>query len=323
MARVIFTADDYGACDAIDLGIVKAINAGKINSVACLANAPDLKKRIKFLLEKTQDRTVDIGCHFTLTSGKPLTGAELKWMCNSKGEFESFTNHQKKQPARSFERTKIRAELELQLQRLRDTGVEVRHLSSHHNVLFWFQPYWDVLIKMANHHNLPIRSPLVKPVQDNKRYLTIVGLKSLSKLKGSIRKEIEEFNTKIKGEFHDIPTAIKSVSPDFADSRAYGPAIRKARDRNIEKIVASKVRSLEMELQQITQFGDCVEFMFHLIDDNFDNLDQVIIELESEQMGYNGIKGAYFDRRIAEYRALMRIEIPEGVLLSNWSDLNN
>lgn len=322
MAKLIFTADDYGACDAIDLGIVKAINAGKINSVACFANAHDLQRRIDFLLEQTQDRAVDVGCHLTLTSGKPLTKKELKWMCNSKGEFLSYTRHERKKPAGSFERIKIREELELQLQTLKNTGVAVKHLSSHHNILFWFGPYWEILVDIAERHKLPIRSPLVRPVQDNGKYLTIVGHRSLLKLRGPSHREIKEFNGRIFQAFHGIPTDVKSISPDFADSRAYGPAARKARDKNIDKIVAKKVDKLEKELAHIGQYGDCVEFMFHLIDDNFDNLDQVLKVLNSAQMGYNGIKGKYFDRRIAEYRALMKLDIPEGVELTTWSNLN-
>lgn len=41
MAKIIFNADDYGFCDQIDDGVMKAIDQGLINSVAAFANGND------------------------------------------------------------------------------------------------------------------------------------------------------------------------------------------------------------------------------------------------------------------------------------------
>ena len=50
MGSLILTADDYGACDFIDNGIIQALEQGKINTVTAFVTHPESKQRLDKLL---------------------------------------------------------------------------------------------------------------------------------------------------------------------------------------------------------------------------------------------------------------------------------
>ena len=85
--RIILTADDYGFCDQVDKGILKAASAGYITSVAAFSNGPNFEDRLEALKKaRDENKGFDVGCHLTITSGRPLT-EEI-----SKEEYQ-FVNH--------------------------------------------------------------------------------------------------------------------------------------------------------------------------------------------------------------------------------------
>lgn len=78
MGKIIFTADDYGACDYIDSGIEIALKEKRINSVAAFTCFPDSHDRIENLIRFRKDNGLDfaIGLHFCVTAGFPHTVAK-------------------------------------------------------------------------------------------------------------------------------------------------------------------------------------------------------------------------------------------------------
>src|ERR1044071_629700 len=78
MSKLILTADDYGACDYIDSGIIKGLRERRINSVAAFVCFPDSHERIEKLLKFRKEEGLDfgIGLHFSATAGFPLTTAK-------------------------------------------------------------------------------------------------------------------------------------------------------------------------------------------------------------------------------------------------------
>ena len=70
--KIIFTADDYGCADEIDNGILKAVDEGLIKSVAAFANGPDVTDRLRKIKVRQDRGEVEVGCHLTVTSGKPI-----------------------------------------------------------------------------------------------------------------------------------------------------------------------------------------------------------------------------------------------------------
>ena len=83
MKKLIITTDDYGVIPSINSAIIEAINKNKVNSVAAFSNYDGSRKyksavaNAKILLDKTNGN-VDLGCHVTITSGKPITEDKAK-----------------------------------------------------------------------------------------------------------------------------------------------------------------------------------------------------------------------------------------------------
>lgn len=74
-SKYILTAYNYGTIDYIDQGIMKAIRAGKINSIACFATRfeqkgeMELPERIQKLLDlKKEDFEFSIDLHFCISA---------------------------------------------------------------------------------------------------------------------------------------------------------------------------------------------------------------------------------------------------------------
>ncbi|MHB1221595.1 MAG: ChbG/HpnK family deacetylase [Gammaproteobacteria bacterium] len=69
--RIVLCADDYGQALAISQGILALIKQGRLTATSCLVNTPYWEEHAKWLLPFKDQ--VDIGLHFNLTEGKPLS----------------------------------------------------------------------------------------------------------------------------------------------------------------------------------------------------------------------------------------------------------
>lgn len=74
--HIVLCADDYGQSLPISQGIIKLISAQRLSAVSCLVNFPESEAHGKWL--KTYQDQVDIGLHFNLTEGSPLSNAYKK-----------------------------------------------------------------------------------------------------------------------------------------------------------------------------------------------------------------------------------------------------
>ena len=131
MKKLIVTADDYGVFPSVNQGIIEAIQKDKVNSVACFSNYEKAVENINHLVNTVGDKA-DIGCHLTISSGKPLTFKD----------HEAFTRDGYFRPFGELDIDKVekvlpelKKELIAQVENLRDSGLKVNHLSCHHNTL--------------------------------------------------------------------------------------------------------------------------------------------------------------------------------------------
>ena len=69
--RIVLCADDYGQAPAISDGIIELLKDQRLSAVSCMTNTPDWPIYAKNLLPFRLER--DIGLHFNLTEGKPLS----------------------------------------------------------------------------------------------------------------------------------------------------------------------------------------------------------------------------------------------------------
>jgi len=68
---IVLCADDFGQAEVISGGILNLIQLGRISATSCLVNMPDWALHASYL--RPVIGKVDIGLHFNLTLGRPLS----------------------------------------------------------------------------------------------------------------------------------------------------------------------------------------------------------------------------------------------------------
>lgn len=169
--KYILTADDYGACDYIDLGVLKAIQEGKINSVACFSVPfgvdDQADYRIRKLIQLHQSGFhFGIGLHISLTAGRPAN-EQVFSEGNSLTEWDKFTRRFFFRAASRFNwgmnENDLETELVDQIERMKLFlgNIPIDSLSCHHGVLYLSNRLFKVFARVASRYNIPVRSPII------------------------------------------------------------------------------------------------------------------------------------------------------------------
>jgi predicted glycoside hydrolase/deacetylase ChbG (UPF0249 family) len=176
MGSLILTADDYGACDFIDNGIIRAVREGKINTVTAFVTHPDSGSRMETLIALREELkqhnngiyTFNIGLHFSLTSGTALTGCS-SLTGDEAGDDGKYEFHEAKNyPFRKVKLEHLQHELTAQLNLLDEWlgPVPIDHVTNHHGICYLDIDFFEEYIKTISlftsskiNNRLPIRSP--------------------------------------------------------------------------------------------------------------------------------------------------------------------
>ncbi|MCC0680648.1 chitin disaccharide deacetylase [Clostridioides sp. ES-S-0005-03] len=149
MTKIIINADDFGYCEAVNYGIISAHNNGIVKSTSMMANMPGVEHGVKLLKE---NRDLNCGVHMTLSCGRPLL-SNLKTIVDKEGFFiRRITD----EIIKKMDYDEIYEELCAQIERVKELGIDISHLDSHHHIhtLVSLKP---VIEKIVNKYNLPIR----------------------------------------------------------------------------------------------------------------------------------------------------------------------
>jgi predicted glycoside hydrolase/deacetylase ChbG (UPF0249 family) len=168
-SKLILTADDYGACDYIDSGIIKALKERRLNSVAAFVNFPDSHDRIEKLVKfrKEEGLSFGIGLHFSLTAGFPLTAAK-SLRANKNDAKSPFKGPEKFFTGNAYSKDDIHEEMTAQVHFLEavlqdagydKTSKQIDSISNHHGVVYIDNPLFREYALIAEYFNIPIRSP--------------------------------------------------------------------------------------------------------------------------------------------------------------------
>ena len=294
-SKYILTADDYGAVNFIDEGIRKAIQAGKINSVACFAvpmgPKDDLYERMEKLLALKRHHDFAIGLHFSLTAGRSndinvskfgnsLTRREMK-------DGHYYMRDPKNFKFRAIDPQELAIELNSQLTRLRQYTTEIDSISNHHGIVYMdtdlFKPYAET----AAAHGIPVRSPVVW-----KKYKLPTGNFDHRIGKPVIRQGlklrwVDQLLDAAKNQPRlDIAKQLKLVYPTCLVDEIYGQPYPE---------------NLELLFSAYYQKVFAAEFMFHLGDPDF----------TGDKTAPDGIDAGYFDTRKIEYQSLLGATLPD------------
>ncbi|MEP3387021.1 MAG: hypothetical protein ABJO02_02480, partial [Reichenbachiella sp.] len=198
--------------------------------------------------------------------------------------------------------TEIRAQIDRLAAVLQDQTV--KHLSVHFNSLYFVKDYFDVLVRVANSYNpvIPIRSVHAKPGVKHDLFVGQmafqIAFKNLFRQKDV--EHIDEFAEEIGT--YATQMANPPTMPDLFHSVHYGPlGLIKLTEKRIRKLAKKKRMKLYKTSQKL-QANEVCEYVFHLIDDNYNLLDGYRGSVD--YLDYHGINTNYFDSRMAELKSL-------------------
>jgi len=129
MKHVIFCADDYGQNPTISQAIIELLGKNRLSATSCLVTFPDWLEQAKHLQPFKQ--TADLGLHFNLTEGQPLSSDFSKRY----GDFLSLPALLQAAFLRRLKPALIEKELNAQLDRyVEGMGQLPRFLDGHQHV---------------------------------------------------------------------------------------------------------------------------------------------------------------------------------------------
>jgi len=134
--KVIVNADDFGVNENCTLEICKAFRLGLLSQTTTMVNMPWFEKGAS--LAKEYGFFNNVGLHFNLTEGSPLTRemSECDFFCDGNGEF-SGKFHLSLKTRLMLPHSLIAVlqnEAKAQIERYLDAGYTMKHLDSHHHV---------------------------------------------------------------------------------------------------------------------------------------------------------------------------------------------
>lgn len=315
MKKLIVTADDFGVIPSINKGIINAVKAGRVNSVNVFPNFDGLDKagNKKYLSSKenleqlmaAHGNNIDIGCHLTITSGKPLTNPDdLRFLLDEKGYFRDFkkVEYVHSIPARQAIKTELIAQVK-ELEKV--NGAKMKYLSNHHDSLTFFSSYYDAYLEAAQELKIPMRSPRILPEKKANNYRRIIRTMLIFTGQPKItRKEVTEFGEIISGYFRENGNGIASTN--YMDSSHYGPPpnLMKVKLIDLETQINKKKKALNTVFSNFAERSETeiMELMLHLCDDDIQNINTY------DDLDYPGINPDYFGARIAEFNSIVNFD---------------
>lgn len=148
--KLIVNADDFGMSEGVNLGVLECMKNGIVTSTSLMTNMGGFEHAVGIM---KAEKNLDVGIHFVLTTGKPLTNIEkIKSLVNKEGEFvhdmEKLSLADKKE---------IKIEFRAQWDKFISTGFFPSHIDFHHEINY-VENIVDVAIEMAKEFNLPMRA---------------------------------------------------------------------------------------------------------------------------------------------------------------------
>jgi predicted glycoside hydrolase/deacetylase ChbG (UPF0249 family) len=158
MKQLVINADDFGADEARNAGIIEAIQKGIVTSTSILANGPAFKDTI--IQIPSLNPAASFGIHINLSEGKPVT-SNLRLLIGDDGNFlKKAAAHRRLTESRNQELGKeISEEVSAQVERLLESGIRIDHLDGHQHVHV-FSAVFPIALKIARHYGIPwVRIP--------------------------------------------------------------------------------------------------------------------------------------------------------------------
>lgn len=167
MSKLIINADDFGYCEGVNYGIISAYKNGIVTSTTIMANMPGFNHAIELLKE---NKNLSCGVHMNLSCNKPLND-NLKSLVNENGMFYKRINED---VLNKIDLDELYIEFCSQIDKVKNEGVEITHLDSHHHV--HTIPYFKEVIKsILDKYHLNIRGGFEYTFDYEKRVIPCIN----------------------------------------------------------------------------------------------------------------------------------------------------
>ena len=151
---VVLHADDFGMNAAVNAGILQSFRDGLLTSTSLLANAPAAAEACSAWPQLAADlrqgdvasaarrrslgddlRPFDLGIHLNLTQGRPMSPSYPTELLNDLGQFPGIgpVFRQLRTVGSRF-RDEVQTELQMQIERILDHGLQPTHINGHQYV---------------------------------------------------------------------------------------------------------------------------------------------------------------------------------------------
>ncbi len=152
--RLIVNADDFALSPGVTDGILQAHAAGTVTATSMMVHCPGWDDGVRRIQAAP---TLDVGLHFNLLVGAPLTNAPS--LTGLGGGFAPLRTLVRRAFLGTVRATEVAAECEAQLAALRDAGVRVTHIDSHRHA-HALPVIRDAVARVAAGHGLALRRPV-------------------------------------------------------------------------------------------------------------------------------------------------------------------
>lgn len=130
--RVVFVADDLGISPGVNAGIAAAARAGLVREASLCVNGAAVAAGVQL----ARELGIGIGLHLCFTLGRALSGP-IRGLTDAQGNFGGLGRALVRCQLHRVDRAGVRREVEAQLARLRELGVQATHANGHHHAHCW------------------------------------------------------------------------------------------------------------------------------------------------------------------------------------------
>ena len=154
---LIVHADDLGMSHSVNAATIKAFESGLVNSGSIMVPCPWLSEIATYARANPQ---ADLGLHLTLTSEwtnfrwGPVTPKDRVASLLDKDGYFRLTESEAAKYANPKE---VELEIRTQIERAKALGIQPTHLDSHMGTLYQNKELFEVFLRVARDHKLPVR----------------------------------------------------------------------------------------------------------------------------------------------------------------------
>jgi predicted glycoside hydrolase/deacetylase ChbG (UPF0249 family) len=128
---LVVNADDFGLCEEITKGIIKAYQEGIVTSTTVVVNGAYFDKSVYLL----KDSGIEAGIHLTLVGGEKPVSGYIDGLVDERGLFlKSYGEVIRRVVSGRFDKKALKRELYEQISILRDAKVKITHIDSHQHL---------------------------------------------------------------------------------------------------------------------------------------------------------------------------------------------